>query len=275
MNTPRARLGEDSPPSRDGRYRVPAVEKALAILDLLARNERALGISELHQALDIPKATVFMILNTLEAHQVVRKTESGHYTIGARLYELGNAFLTKLDMAKVAHPHAEALGARTGFTTHVAILDNDQVLFVDKVEPSSFVRFSTYPGLRQDIHICSLGKAIAAHLPEPELDGILRRRRMRACTPYTITTAREFKRNLQTVRDRGFAVEDQEGELNVRCVGAPIFDAAGGAAGAISVTGLATQLGPESDDEIGAIVRDTARRISLELGARDVDRLGA
>ncbi len=249
------------------RYRVPAVEKALAILEVLAKSSDGLGISELHAALNIPKATVFMILVTLEQHRIIHKVGAGRYAIGVRLFELGNSFVQHLDIVEKARPRLAHLMATTGLTTHLGILDDGEVLIVDKHEPNSFIRFSSYPGLRSPIHTCSLGKAMSAYLPETELEQIVKRHGMARYTSKTITDLDGFMLALADVRRQGYAIEDEEEEPNIGCIGAPVFDGSGRIAGAISVTGLISQLPPAPATVLGQAVRATADQISVELGA--------
>jgi DNA-binding IclR family transcriptional regulator len=247
--------------------RVPALEKAMAILDLLASSERELTATEIHQELGIPKATAFMVLSVLERHQMVRKNGEHRYTIGAKLYELGVTYVSKLDVVKVGRPHLEALLRRTGLTSHLGAIYGHRMIFIDKIEPTSFIRFSTFPGMRADVHISSLGKAIAAHLDEAELNAILSQTGFGVYTEHTIRDEAAFKEELARIRERGYSTENEEGELGVRCVGAPIFDTSGRVAAAVSVTGLVSQIPDEEFPKLGAIVRETADAISRAMGA--------
>lgn len=247
-------------------YNVPALEKAVAILDLLAASDEDLSATEIHTALGIPKATAFMVLTVLDRHGIVKKAENGRYTIGVKLYELGLSYLSKLDVAKVARPHLQRLMERTSLTTHLGIMYERRMMFIDKVEPKSFIRFSTFPGMRSDIHMSSLGKAMAAYLREDEVDAIVAEHGLGVYTVSTITDRDEFAQELERVRRVGYAVENEEGELGVRCVGAPIFDSTGGVAAAVSVTGLVAQLPTDAFPSIGASVRETATLIGRDLG---------
>lgn len=250
-------------------YNVPALEKAIAILELLAASEHALTTTEIFTPLGIPKATVFMLLNVLERHGMVRKQDNNRYTIGVKLYNLGITYISQLDIVELSHPHLEALMRETRFTSHLGVIHDRRVLFIDKVEPNSFIRFSTFPGMRSDIHMSSLGKAIAAYLPEHELDAIVAEVGLGAYTPNTITTATGFANELAKVRQQGFAVEDEEGELGVRCVGSAIFNNTGKVVAAVSVTALCSQIEPAAFAAIGQTVNNTAARISAELGYID------
>jgi DNA-binding IclR family transcriptional regulator len=247
-------------------YSVPALEKAIAILELLAASERALSSAEIYTPLGIPKATAFMVLNVLERYDMVRKQDNSRYTIGVKLFNLGITYISRLDIIEISRPHLEELMRTSGFTTHLAVLHDNRVLFIDKVEPTTFIRFSTFPGMRGDIHMSSLGKAIAAHLPADDLADIIAKSGFGVYTPNTITTMDALQQDLAKIRARGYATENEEGELGVRCVGAPIFDNRGAVVAAVSVTALCSQIAEEAFPSVGRIVRATADRISLELG---------
>lgn len=248
------------------KYRVPALEKAIAILDLVASAEQAYTVTGIHKQLNISKSTVFAILNVLESHDFVRKDEKGSYTIGLRLYQLGMAYISNNDMIKIARPHLKALMHKTGFTVHLGILDEGEILYVDKVEPDSFIKFSTFPGMRSPIHISSLGKAIAAFLEEDQLNRIVAEKGLGKYTPHTLTDPRKFKQSLEEIRQNGYALEDEEGEIGVRCIGAPVFqDESGHASAAVSIVGHTSTLTPDKFAMLGRMVKSTAKDISKEM----------
>lgn len=247
-------------------YNVPAVEKTIAILEVLAETNEALSATELHSLLGIPKATTFMILNVLERYDVVKKSTDGRFTIGSKLYHWGTTYVEKLDITKVAHPYVGALAERTGLTAHLGILHDRTMMFIDKVEPESFIRFSTFPGMRSDIHVSSLGKAIAAYLPNDELTDIVGNHHLAIYTPHSIADVVQLREELGRIRQDGYAVEDEEGELGVRCIGAPVFDRDARVVAAVSVTGVISQI-PQSEFPIlGERVKRIADEISNQLG---------
>jgi DNA-binding IclR family transcriptional regulator len=208
-----------------------------------------------------------MLLNVLERHQMVKKSDQHRFTIGIKLYELGITYVSKLDVVKIGRPFLERLLERTNLTAHLGAVFDHRVIFIDKLEPKSFIRFSTFPGMRSDIHISSLGKAIAAHLPEHELETIIATIGLGHYTVNTVTDPAAFAEELARIREQGYAVENEEGELGIRCVGAPIFDNAGRVVAAVSVTGLVAQIAEEDFPRLGVIVRDTAEAISAAMGA--------
>lgn len=251
------------------RYNVPALEKSIAILDYLSNQEQDFTVTEIHQDLDIPKATAFMILQVMEAHNLVVKSSSGRYSLGPKIYSWGMTYMTKMELRKSARPYLEKLSQETGYTVHLGKLVDDRVLFIDKVEQPSFIKFNTFIGMRNDIHCCALGKAIAAHLDADELDRIIRRVGLGKYTQNTITDYDKFKNALSRIRQIGYAIEDEEGEIGVRCIGAVINDAEGKVAGAVSVTVLKSELTTDMFPFIGKKVADTAKKVSETLGCRN------
>jgi DNA-binding IclR family transcriptional regulator len=245
------------------KYKVPALEKAIAILDLLANSDKGFSITEFHTMLNIPKATVFTTLSVLEEYQIVKKDDKGKFQIGPKLYFFGMRYTKNNNLIDISRPHLIKLMEETRFTVYLGILEEGKVLYVDKHEPDSFIKFTSYPGMRSEIHITGIGKAIAAFLPENELELMLRKD-LKKYTEKTITTLEAFKKSLNTVRTNGYAVEDEEEQVGVRCIGAPIFNSRDKVIAAISVATLTSQLPMERSAEIGKKIQETAMKISKD-----------
>ncbi|WP_174614663.1 IclR family transcriptional regulator [Virgibacillus ihumii] len=252
------------------KYNVPALEKSIAILNLIATPQKNYSVTEVHRELGISKTTVFSILKVLEEYDIVKKNDHGEYKIGVKLYELGMAYISEVDIVKVARSHLEKLMEITGYTVHLGVLDEGELLYVDKVEPNTFIRFSTYPGLRSEFHITSLGKVIAAYLDEDELNNIIAAKGLTKHTPNTITDLKEFKQVLLKIRERGYAIEDEEGEIGVKCLGAPVFNGRKVVA-SVSVVGHSSMLDVWNVDLINRL-QNTAGNISKELGAQKINQ---
>ena len=249
-------------------YSVPALEKAMAILEFLGSAASTHTATEIHSTLGLPKATTFMILNVLERYQMVKRSADNRYTIGLKVYELGTRYLASLDIVETAHPHLEALVKQTQLTGHLGVLQGSSLIYADKVESTGMIRFSTFAGMRSDIHTSSLGKAIAAWLPETEFETLLSQMDLGIYTPNTITDRDALLAELDCIRRQGYAVENEEGELGVRCVGAPIRDGSGTVVSAISVTGVLSQIPLERIELLSMDVRAAADSVSRELGYR-------
>jgi DNA-binding IclR family transcriptional regulator len=248
------------------KYHVPALDKALAIIEMLASQDEPLGVSEICKLVDLPKTSVFFILNTLDQNQYVSKTEDGKYKLGTKFINLGLTLLSKIDIRQFAAPLMKKLMHETGFTVHLAILDKYEAIYVEKMESQSFVKFSTFVGQRQSLHASGVGKALASQLSEENVDLVIQHVGLPAKTENTITTAKDFKAALEVVRVQGYAVEDEEGEYGVRCIGACIFGHNGKMEAAISITALRSELPVQDIPGVALKIKQTARQISELLG---------
>ena len=248
------------------KYNVPALEKALAIIETLAEQNEPVGVSDLCKHLDIPKTSVFFILNTLDQWKYIMKTEDGKYQLGFKFINIGLSVLNRIDLRKIAKPFMEELLNETGFTVHLAILDQYEAMYIEKVENQAFVKFSTYIGQRLPLHASGVGKALASQFSDAELDQMIKTVGLPAKTENTITSPKEFKAMMETVRKLGYAVEDEEGEYGIRCIGSPIFGHDGKIKAAISITALRTELPVQEIPAIAEKVKTTALKISEQLG---------
>ncbi|MCY0900290.1 MAG: IclR family transcriptional regulator [Firmicutes bacterium] len=246
-------------------YRVPSVERAFKILDEIGSAGKGLTLAEVTEKTGIAKTTAFMVLTVLERVDAVRQVE-GRYFLGSHLATLGGQALQRFDFRSIAEPVMEELSQKTGFTVHLGVLDHRNVIFVGKIESEGFIRFSSYVGLAQPFHVSSLGKAIVAFLPSDRIDELLKYPLERR-TPYTITDPQDLREALAVIKAQGYAVEDEEDEEGVRCIGAPIFDHRNDVAGAISVTAVRADLPVESFPAVSQLVIQAAQRVSQRLGA--------
>jgi len=247
------------------KYHVPALERTVNILKLISSSKDKFSVTDICKELDFPKATVFAIMRTLEYYNMVQKDRSGRFQIGSEMFQLGMAYISDNNVIELARPYMKKLMEELGFTVHLGILHEDQIMYIAKEEPDSFIKFSTYPGLKTKIHLTGLGKAIAAYLSESELEQIITNMGLVEATSNTITNVTEFKESLTTVRMKGYAFENEEGEIGVKCVAAPIINARHTTPTAISITAHSSQLSEEQFSEIGELVRETAQEIAKNI----------
>ncbi|MDA8346939.1 MAG: IclR family transcriptional regulator [Thermaerobacter sp.] len=244
-------------------YKAPPIERAFAVLELVGAASSGLTLADLVEATELPKTTVFVVVSSLRDLGALR-LEDTRYFLGPKIAELGGQAVQRMDIRSVALPHMQRLAEQTGLTVHLGVLGGSTVHFVAKVETEGFIRFNTYVGLTQPFHLSSLGKAIAAYLPEEQLEAALRTPLVRR-TRYTTTEPATFRDHLLAVRRLGYAVEDEENEEGVRCIGAPIFDGSGNVA-AVSVTAIRSQLPVEAFADTSTLVMSAANAISGDLG---------
>lgn len=253
---------------KGNKYKVPALEKALSIIETLSDVGEPVGVSELCKMLDIPKTSAFFILNTLEQHQYIIKTDDGKYRLGTRFISIGLSVLSKIDIRKVAKPFMEELLKETDFTVHLAVLDHNEAMYVEKVENHAFVKFSTYIGQRLPLHASGVGKAMAAQMTDAQLESLFNEVGLSSKTENTVTSPKDFRSMLEVTRTNGYAIEDEEGEYGIRCIGAPILGHDGKLIGAISVTAIRSELPIQEIPHVGEKVKATALRISNQMGYR-------
>ncbi len=243
-----------------------AVERALNILEAAANRREGLTNSEISRRLNIPKSSASYILRTLERRGYLRRNaESGRYCLGLRILSLGRDAKANFDIAEVALPFMNALVERTRLTAHLAVLDQGEAVYIEKVDAPGFFKVNTWVGRRMYVHSTSVGKSLLAWQPRAEAEAILRERGLKKRTPKTITNLSRFLAELESVRLQGYAVDDEENSLGARCVAAPVFDALGGVPAALGVSGTLSQMGEAELPRIAEAVKETTRRISRQL----------
>ena len=261
--------------SNPGRSRpsnlVQTLERASFILDILGQSPQGISIKDLSDRMHLPKGTTHRLLSSLSYFGYVRQDQNTkNYFLGFKLVELGNLLLGQLDLRKEAEPFLRDLAERTRETVHLVILDGSEIVYLDKLETephSGGLRMASRVGSRNPAHSCAVGKVLMAHLPAAALAKMVEERGLPKRTANTITDFDQLKAHMALVRKQGYAIDDEENERGIRCVGAPIFNEAGRVVAAISVSGPAFRVTKKTVQEIlRKEVMATAHRISRKLG---------
>jgi DNA-binding IclR family transcriptional regulator len=248
-----------------------AVERALNILEAAAQHREGLTNSEISRKLAIPKSSASYILRTLEKRGYLRRDqETGRYRLGLKILSLGGDAQANLDIADVALPFIRMLVEKIHLTVHLAVLDQGEAVYIEKVEAPGFFKVNTWVGRRMFLHSTSVGKCLLAWLPKLEVETLVKQQGLKKRTPKTITTMSKLLADLEIVKQAGYAVDDEENSLGARCLGAPIFDAMGNVTAALGASGTLTQMDEENIPKIIEALRETSRRI-----ARQMQRSGA
>lgn len=247
-------------------YKVQVLDRTFGIFDVLAANGPELTLADIALRLNLHKSTTHRLLAVLEDHRYVERTSSGRYRLGSKLLELGARAASGLELAKCARPFLEELVAETGETAHVGILREGEVLSIANVESPRTLRTPSTVGRRTPAHCTSLGKAILAFAEEDEVAKVIRTRGLTTYTPKTLSRVAAFYRELAKVRERGYAVDDEEFEEGLRCIGAPVRDHSGRVVAAISISGPAFRLMPERWPALANAVIHAAEKLSAVLG---------
>ena len=248
-------------------YRVQVLDRALVILDALAEHGPELPLAALAETVRLHKSTVHRLATVLERHRLVeRDANTGRYRLGLKLFELGSRAVAHLDLAGRAAAALKRLVFETGETAHLCILDRGEVLSLSHCESPRTIRTPSTVGRRTSPHCTSAGKALLAHLPEEELDDVIARLGLRAYTRNTVTVPAQLKLELETVRARGWALDNEEVEENLRCIGAPVRNFSGKVVAAVSIAGPAFRLTNDTIPMLARAVVKAADRVSKELG---------
>ena len=246
-------------------YRVQVLDRALAALAILANRSSDCGLAELCTALKLHKSTVHRLMMVLEQHRlVVKNSETGRYRLGLKLFELGSKAIEGLDLRGRARPYLDRLQEKFGETVFFCILDEGQVFYVEKVESKASVRTACTVGSRAPAYCTAVGKAMLAELPESEVTAIVRG--LKPVTAKTITSASALKTELKAVRARGYAIDDEEKEEGLRCVGTAVRSHSGMPVAAMSISGPAFRMTRERVPEVGRALTQAASELSAELG---------
>jgi DNA-binding IclR family transcriptional regulator len=244
-------------------HRIPAVERALAALDLLSTGGAA-TVRDLAAGLGVPRTTTYRILNTLEAGGAVRRDAEGRYVPGPRLLAWARAVPSSADLARLAAAALEALAAEARATAKLSVLDGDAALVVAVAPGPGAYSVVTQVGRRFPLHAGAASKVLAAHLPPPARAALLRRKLERA-TARTITDPARLAAVLAAVRRDGIATDHAEYAEGVHAMAAPVLGPDGACAAAVSLAHLPGEP-PARLAALEAALRAAARRISREIG---------
>lgn len=246
---------------------VPALDRALSTLEMLANSRSGLSLPELARRLNLPKSSVHCLLLTLERRGYLHRNEkTNRYLFGYKLFSVANEALSGIELREKAVPFLRALMSRTRLTVHLAILERNEGVLIEKVEPAGVYKLATWLGKRMHLHCTGVGKALMAWLPEADVDAIVREHGLPRHNDNTVASIKKLKDELIRVRKVGYAIDDEEDELGYRCLGCPIFDEQGSVVAAVSVSGSTSQITAENVGAVAEQVKQTASSISALLG---------
>ena len=246
---------------------VPALERALTILELLADSRSGLTLPEIAHRLELPKSSVHCLLVTLERHRYLhRREQTNRYLFGSKLFSLGNMALSNLELREVAAPRMRELAESTHLTVHLGILEKHEAVLIEKAEPPGVSKLATWLGKRMDVHCTGIGKALIAYLSEAELDRLVSEQGLPRHNDSTIVSLRKLKHQLAQVRRLGYSTDDEEDEIGFRCVGCPVFGSDGKVGAAVSISGSTSQVREDNSPGLVREIMGTARSISAALG---------
>ncbi|GAA3642848.1 IclR family transcriptional regulator [Streptomyces chitinivorans] len=242
------------------------VDRALSILPLLARGPA--GLEQVARHLDVHKSTALRLLRTLHEHGMVHRQADQRYRLGARLIALAQEAVENIDVRAVAHPYLTELNEACGHTVHLAVRQEDEVLYIDKVESRYPVRMYSRIGRPVAVTVAAVAKVILADLPEAERRALAERLDYPRHTPRSTPGPAAFLKELARVREQGWATDLGGHEETVNCVAAPVRGADGRVAAALSVSAPAAVAGSDELMRLLPLVRRTADAVSAEYSGR-------
>jgi DNA-binding IclR family transcriptional regulator len=255
---------QDESPARDAGGGVQSVDRALSILEVLARVGEA-GVTEIAGDLGVHKSTAFRLVATLEAHRLVEQTEDrGKYRLGVGVLRLAGATTARLDVVQEARSVVRQLAADTGETVNVAVLSESSALYLDQVAGSSALQSHNWVGQHIPLHATSNGKVLLTGLDHQALEDMLGK--LSSYTPLTITKKALLREELERVREQGYAVAVDELEVGLAAAAAPIRNAHGDVVASMSVSGSTFRLTADRLETVVKQLVEAALEVSHRLG---------
>lgn len=252
-------------PKADGPYQLQSLDRAVSVLEVLSESEASLSLAEICQRMGLHKSTAHRSLMVLERSALIERTSDNRYRLGLKLYELGNRAVRQSDLRTRVHPFFRKLASEVGETVHLSILQNASVLYLDKVEPDHRVRMASRIGISNPVYCTSMGKAMLAFQPPETVEQMLATIRFERYTYKTVRSREMLLQSLERVRRRGYAIDDEEIEVGVRCIGAPIFDEKHRPIAAASVSGPSSRITAQNVPDLAGQLLRCCREISASL----------
>ncbi len=244
---------------------VQSVERIFQLIESLAAHPAGAGLQRLAQDTGLAKSTVHRLLASLVSLGYAAQDENGRYRLTLKMFELSSGIVNSMDIMDVAKVHLERLAQRTGEAVHLVIRDGQDIVYIYKTE-SGPMRMSSRVGLRSPLYCTGVGKAILATLPADEVAQIWQHTTPQKLTAHTIVEFDALQAQLTEVRTNGYAIDDEENELGVRCVAVAIPGVGGRADSAFSISGLAPYMTPERIRRIATLAQDARTDIMADLG---------
>ncbi|MFY9707261.1 MAG: IclR family transcriptional regulator [Desulfobacterales bacterium] len=260
------------PVSGEKYYFIGSLAKGIKVMELLAE-QKHLTVSGVARMLGTNRAASHRFLATLREIGYVEKDEEDRYRLTFKVFELGMKVANRFEIRQIARPLMQQLALASGETVNLGLFDGKGILHVDKIDSLEILRMDSPIGSRAPAYCTALGKAILAFLPRDEFERFLSKVTFKPHGPNTITTKKNFRLAVEDIRNRGYAVDDQEMSAGLRCVAAPVFDHTGRAAYAISVSGPSLRMTPKRIEEIHPLMQKICRQLSQQLGHTTLESL--
>ncbi len=253
---------------KENRYRIQLLDRVMAILDCFQGGQGQFGVTEISKQVGLHKSTVHRVLEALKSYRfVIQDPANEKYSLGPKFLELSRHAGPSFEVRERSKAILEQLVAETGETAHLCVLDQGEVLYVEKCESAKTLRIPSRVGHRNPSYCTAVGKALLAFLPH-EIERLSNGTLLQRYTPNTITDFRKLRQELASIRERGYSIDNEEIEVGLRCVGAPVRDHSGIVIAAVSIAGPIFRMADEKIPSLAASVLKAAQTLSERMGYR-------
>lgn len=246
---------------------IKSLVKALQVLKLFSPEKDVWSVQEIGDALDFHKSSVQRIVTTLEAEGFLQRIDAdrGVYKLGLQIFLLGRV-AESLDLREIALPILQDLTDLTRETTHLCVAQENECLYIAKIDSPNSIQMVTKIGTRLPLHSTAVGKTLLSGMPTEQVESVIGERGLERSTSNTITETDVLFEELASIRESGIAIDNEEREIGLKCVAAPVFDANGQVTASISISGPSTRVTPEIVPDYTRYVKEAAAAISRKLG---------
>lgn len=249
---------------KNQKYVLSSLDNALSILNLFFENDE-MSVSDISAHMGLNRSTVFRMLVTLENRGFLTKKENAKYRLGGKIFSLGQIAYSRMELIPLVHPYLERITAQTKETSHLAIMDDDNhIVFIDKVIGTLALKMDTPEGLRLNAHLSATGKAILAYKPQRIIEQYAEMTDFIPSTEKSIKNADEFMKQMKRIKERGYAVDDEESEIGLTCYGVPLLDASGQPIAAVSSSGPTSRMAANMDKYI-EVLKNNVKQLSESM----------
>lgn len=247
---------------------VQSVDRALSILEILANNSDGMGIKEISEEVSLHKSTVHRLLATLiEKNYVRQNKENSKYILTFKMFELSNIMTENISIIEVVRPYLKEIAKETGEVAHFVIREENDIVYIDKIIPNNTIRMSSRIGKRIPMFCTAVGKSMMAYMSEDEIREVLVNSEANFNeNEKSSIDFEEYIKEIDKVRELGFALDKEENEFGIMCIGTSILNHKSEVCGAISISGPSSRLDEEKIRVYAKLIKDVALKISKEIG---------
>ena len=239
---------------------IRSVIKAFDVIDYMALSEKELGVTEISEALNYGVSATYHLLNTLKECNIIEQNETTKkFKLGLKLWQIGMRAYEQNDISIILKPYLRKLKELTGETSNLTILDNNQIVYIAQEESNRLLKMFTKIGVSAPLHCTGAGKILLAYQPESKQDHILDSIELTKYTNKTITDKDKLMEEIDLIKKQGYGLDDEEREIGVSCIGAPIFGVNNEIISCISISGPKSRFTKENKDRWIKMILDVSK----------------